>query len=204
MDRNCPPNHQASRAAAISVTASALGTTGDLGFLTGGGRLGALMRAHDWSASPVGPPTGWPQSLRTAITIAINSRHPMFVAWGDELTFFYNDAYAEILGAKHPAALGRRFHDIWAEIWSDILPLIQRALAGEANIPGSRIGKIEIRDSFSIVEVQSDVADQVIRAVNGTTMKGRSLRVDYDRGGPARRPPPRGGAPRRTSRRPPQ
>src|SRR5690606_35278199 len=54
------------------------------------------------------------------------------------------------------------------------------ALAGEAGIPGSRIGKIEIRDSFSIVEVQADVADHVIQAVNGTTMKGRSVRVDYD------------------------
>lgn len=77
------------------------------------------------------------------------------------------------------------------------------AIAGEADIPGSRIGKIEIRDSFSIVEVQADVADEVIRAVNGTTLKGRSLRVDYDRGGPARRPPTRSGPPRRTIRRPP-
>jgi ATP-dependent RNA helicase DeaD len=77
------------------------------------------------------------------------------------------------------------------------------ALAGEADIPGSKIGKIEIRDSFSIVEIQADVADKVIRAVNGTTMKGRSLRVDYDRGGPARRPPRPSGPPRRTSRRPP-
>ena len=79
------------------------------------------------------------------------------------------------------------------------------ALAGEANIPGSRIGKIEIRDSFSIVEVQADVADQVIRAVNGTTVKGRSVRVDFDRGGPERRPPTRGGSPpRRASGRPPR
>lgn len=77
------------------------------------------------------------------------------------------------------------------------------ALAGEANIPGTRIGKIEIRDNFSIVEVQADVADQVIRAVNGTTMKGRAVRVDYDRGGPARRPPQKGGPARRTTRRPP-
>jgi ATP-dependent RNA helicase DeaD len=77
------------------------------------------------------------------------------------------------------------------------------ALAGEANIPGSKIGKIEIRDSFSIVEVQSEVADQVIRAVNGTTIKNRSVRVDYDRGGPTRRPPARGATARRTSRRPP-
>jgi len=78
-------------------------------------------------------------------------------------------------------------------------------LAGEADIPGSRIGKIEIRDSFSIVEVQADVAEKVIRAVNGKTLKGRSLRVDFDRGGPARRPPTRGGLPpRRTTRRPPR
>ncbi|WP_426954277.1 PAS domain S-box protein [Muricoccus radiodurans] len=56
----------------------------------------------------------------------------MFVAWGPELGFLYNDAYAEILGAKHPSALGRRFQDIWAEIWPDILPLIEAALRGEA------------------------------------------------------------------------
>src|SRR6476469_3929524 len=57
----------------------------------------------------------------------------MFVAWGSELTFLYNDPYAEILGAKHPAALGRPFHDIWSEIWSDIRPLVDSAMAGEAN-----------------------------------------------------------------------
>ena len=56
----------------------------------------------------------------------------MFVAWGRELGFLYNDPYAEILGAKHPAALGRRFHDIWSEIWPDISPLIDAAMAGQA------------------------------------------------------------------------
>jgi ATP-dependent RNA helicase DeaD len=57
------------------------------------------------------------------------------------------------------------------------------AIAGEAEIPGNSVGKIDIRDSFSIVEVQADVAEKVIQALNGTTMKGRSIRVDYDRGG---------------------
>ena len=56
----------------------------------------------------------------------------MFVAWGDALGFLYNDPYAEILGAKHPRALGRCFHDIWAEIWPDISPLIEAAMAGQA------------------------------------------------------------------------
>ncbi len=69
------------------------------------------------------------------------------------------------------------------------------AIAGEADIPGSQVGRIDIRDTFSIVEVQADAADRVIRAINGTTMKGRSVRVDYDRGADrARKPggPPRG------------
>ena len=56
----------------------------------------------------------------------------MFVAFGPDLGFLYNDAYAEILGDEHPAALGRRFQDIWSEIWPDIAPLIDRALSGEA------------------------------------------------------------------------
>src|SRR3954471_20245922 len=101
-------------------------------FLSGGGALGALMRAHDWSRSPLGAPEGWPQSLRSVVGLLLNSKFPMFVAWGPELGFLYNDPYAEILGAKHPAALGGRFQDIWAEIWSDIAPLIEAAMAGEA------------------------------------------------------------------------
>jgi ATP-dependent RNA helicase DeaD len=60
------------------------------------------------------------------------------------------------------------------------------AIAGEANIPGSRVGRIDIRDTFSVVEVHAEVAEQVVRAVNGTTLKGRSVRVDYDRGGKQR------------------
>jgi signal transduction histidine kinase/ActR/RegA family two-component response regulator len=101
-------------------------------FLSGGGELGAMMRAHDWSASPLGHPRDWPQALRTVVGLMLNSKFPMFVAWGPELGFLYNDSYREILGDKHPAALGGRIHDIWSEIWQDISPLIERALHGEA------------------------------------------------------------------------
>ncbi|WP_114946136.1 HWE histidine kinase domain-containing protein [Microvirga calopogonii] len=103
-----------------------------LDFLSGG-EMGSLMRAHDWSSSPLGAPSTWPQSLRSVVGLLLGSKFPMFVAWGPELGFLYNDAYAEILGAKHPRALGLRFHDIWSEIWSDISPLIDAALAGEAS-----------------------------------------------------------------------
>ncbi|HZY68131.1 MAG TPA: PAS domain-containing protein, partial [Devosia sp.] len=90
------------------------------------------MREQDWSRSPLGEPETWPASLRTIVSLLVQSKFPMFLAWGPELGFLYNDAYAEILGAKHPAALGRRFDSIWAEIWPDISPLIEAALAGVA------------------------------------------------------------------------
>ena len=62
-------------------------------FLSGGGEMGALTRAHDWSASPLGKPENWPQSLRTALRILLNTNHPMFIWWGEDLIQFYNDAY---------------------------------------------------------------------------------------------------------------
>ena len=99
---------------------------------TDGGRVGALMCAHDWSRSPLGHPSTWPESLRAVVGLMLRSQFPMFVAWGKDLSFLYNDPYAEILGAKHPAAIGRRFHDIWSEIWTDISPLIDAAMAGQA------------------------------------------------------------------------
>jgi PAS domain S-box-containing protein len=104
-----------------------------LKFMAGGGEVGALMRAHDWSRSPLGHPSEWPQSLRSVVGLLLESRFPMFVAWGKDLNFLYNDAYTEILGKKHPRSLGGRFHDIWSEIWPDISPLISSALAGEAS-----------------------------------------------------------------------
>ena len=92
-----------------------------------------MMRAHDWSQSPLGQPETWPQSLRTVVSLLLNSKFPMFVSWGRELGFLYNDAYAEILAGKHPRSLGARFYDIWSEIWPDIWPLIEGAMAGEAS-----------------------------------------------------------------------
>jgi len=110
------------------ASARGLGTE----FLSGGGTMGALMRTHDWSASPIGPPETWPQSLRTVVSLLLNSKFPMFIAWGPELAFLYNDGYLPIFGAKHPHALGQPFAKVWSDIWSDIGPLVDRALAGEA------------------------------------------------------------------------
>jgi len=106
--------------------------TPGLDFLSDGGEMGALMRSHDWSTSPLGLPERWPQSLRTVVSLMLTSKFPMFVAWGPELAFLYNDGYRPIFGAKHPHALGLPFSQVWSEIWADIEPLVKKALAGEA------------------------------------------------------------------------
>jgi len=84
--------------------------------------MGALMRAFDWSQTPVGPVGGWPQSLKTAVRIILTSRYAMFVWWGRELVNLYNDPYRAFLGIKHPAALGKSAREVWAEIWEQIGP----------------------------------------------------------------------------------
>src|SRR5262245_23856679 len=92
------------------------------------------MRERDWSATPLGVPEQWPRSLRTIVRVVLTSRFVMWMGWGPELTFFYNDAYAAMtLGAKHPWALGRPSRQVWAEIWPEIGPRIEHVLrTGEA------------------------------------------------------------------------
>jgi len=120
-------------------------------FLAGGGEMGALTRAYDWSASPLGKPQTWPQSLRTALRILLNTNHPMFIWWGPELIQFYNDAYRQTLGPeRHPRALGQRGRECWAEIWDIIGPQIEQVMSGggatwheKQLVPVTRHGRLE-------------------------------------------------------------
>ncbi len=101
-------------------------------YLAGGGDMGALMRAMDWRQTPFGPVDDWPQSLRTAISIMLESQFAMVVAWGPEFRFFYNDRYRPILGTKHPAALGTPGSVIFPEVWNVVGPEFERVRRGEA------------------------------------------------------------------------
>ena len=97
--------------------------------LAGGGEMGALMRDFDWSKTPLGSAEQWPQSLRTVVRVLLTSRFAMWLGWGPELTFFYNDAYGRMsLGRKHPWALGRPAREVWEEIWPDIGPRIRTVM----------------------------------------------------------------------------
>jgi hypothetical protein len=83
-----------------NVMHGSLGRNSTLNFLSGGGETGALMGAHDWAATPLGSPEGWPSELKPLVGVMLGSNQPMFIAWGRERTILYNDVYAEILVRK--------------------------------------------------------------------------------------------------------
>jgi PAS domain S-box-containing protein len=112
-------------------------------FLIGGGEIGRLIRARDWSDSSLGPPAGWPPELRTLVALMLSSKFPMFAAWNEQLCLIYNDAYSEILGNKHPEALGRPFHEVWGESVETTSPRLITALAGEASYGENQIAWLE-------------------------------------------------------------
>ena len=102
-----------------------------LAFLAGGGEMGSLIRAMDWSQSSLGPVAAWPQSLRTTVSICLASDLPICVIWGPGLVQIYNDAYRVICGGKHPRSMGQNFSECWKEAWPVIGKAHDSALAGD-------------------------------------------------------------------------
>ena len=115
------------------------------------GEMADRTRAFDWSQTSVGPVDRWPEALLNTVNTLLNSRHPMFLWWGEDLVQFYNDAYRPSLGVgKHPLALGQRGQDCWPEIWPVISPQIEAVMTrGEASwhenqlVPIHRNGRLE-------------------------------------------------------------
>lgn len=101
-------------------------------FLRGQSQAHTAVRAIDWTATDLGPPDNWPAPLRATTEFVLSSLLPMFVAWGSRLEVIYNDAFIELLGAKHPGAMGKPHLDIWAEVRDSLQPFVQRALGGES------------------------------------------------------------------------
>ena len=90
-------------------------------FLQGGGEMGQRMRELDWSATVLGPVDGWPQSLRSTLSMLLPSKAQIILFWGPQFIVFYNDAYRPVFGAKHPLMLGRPGREAWSEIWDTVL-----------------------------------------------------------------------------------
>jgi PAS domain S-box-containing protein len=78
------------------------------------------MRGIDWTTTPLGAPETWPAGLTAPLAMMLSSRFEMWLGWGEDLRFFYNDAYAPTLGVKHPTSLGRPFREVWSEVYSDV------------------------------------------------------------------------------------
>ena len=147
----------------------------------GGGAMGALMRATDWSATSLGPPATWPQSLRSAVSIMLNSRYPIAIYWGDDLALLYNDAWQPIPGSKHPWALARGAREVWPEIWDTIGPLFNRVITtGEGTwsedelLPMHRHGYTEecyFNFTFSPIRGEGGRVEGIFNAVVETTFR---------------------------------
>jgi hypothetical protein len=95
-------------------------------------RVRRLLRARDWSARRSAHPDTWPPELATAVSMALSSAFPMFVAWGPDLCFLYNDAYAPSWATSIRAPSAEPFQQVWAEVWTDLVPIVDRALSNKS------------------------------------------------------------------------
>jgi PAS domain S-box-containing protein len=102
----------------------------DVDPFVGPGDVPALCRDIDWADTPLGPVDGWSSALRGAVRMCLESPFPINLWCGDEYVLIYNDAYMDVLGDKHPEALGRPGPEVWAEIWDGIQPMFERIRAG--------------------------------------------------------------------------
>ena len=158
--------------------------------LRGGGEMGALMRETRWAETTLGPVEAWPQSLRTAVSILLDSRFGMYIAWGPQYAQLYNDGYRPILGAtKHPAALGGLAAVTFAESWNIIGPMFDEVRRGNGTgsddwmLPLDRNGYLEecfFTFSYSPIRDESGGVGGVHVTVTETTQRvlgERRLRV---------------------------
>jgi len=99
-------------------------------FLAGGGEMGALMRATDWSQTSLGPVESWSPTLRMMVSFLLANRFPLLLWWGPHYVSIYNDAYRPILGKKHPRSIGQPVRECWSEIWHILKPLIDAPFNG--------------------------------------------------------------------------
>ncbi len=147
-------------------------------FLSRGGEMGERIRSFDWSTTSLGVVQKWPQSLRSALSICLNSNFPIAIYWGKDLVLLYNDAWSPIPGNKHPWALGRTAKEVWPEIWNDIEPQFKKAFDGDpggskdALLPMLRHGYVEecyFDFTFTPVYGEGGKVEGIFNAVIETT-----------------------------------
>jgi PAS domain S-box-containing protein len=118
----------------------------DLSAFHAGGKVAALMRDHDWSETALGPIGNWPQSLRSALGISLRSASASAIFWGADHLFLYNDAWAELLGERHPGALGQPARQIWADAWDLLEPRFRAAYETAETVTQAGLRMMRPRD----------------------------------------------------------
>lgn len=103
-----------------------------LNHLIHAGEMGRRVATHNWSSTVLGDPVFWPQSLIIALGIILECKFPMHIYWGDQFVQFYNDAYKEVLGDKHPEALGAKAIDTWPDKWESLYGTLSQIKNGES------------------------------------------------------------------------
>ena len=131
-------------------------------------RMRSRIAGFDWSSTPLGPMSSWSHTLAALVELLLNSGQPMFIVWGTERIFIYNDVFIPIAGHKHPSLLGQPAHEAWSEAWAELKPLYDRTFAGEAismtgfPVPLNRHGIIEIANfDFSYTPIRESSTSPV-------------------------------------------
>jgi PAS domain S-box-containing protein len=97
----------------------------DLPAIPAGSETGTLIAAFDWSTTATGPIESWPRELTNAVSLILAATVPMVIFWGEEFIGIYNDAYASVLGNRHPESLGGAAQVKWARIWENLGPIFE-------------------------------------------------------------------------------
>ncbi len=163
--------------------------------LPGAGPLGSLFGKVDWAASAVGDPSAWPAALRIALSFMLDSPDSVYLVWGSERTFFFNEAYIPILGPRLDRAMGSRFEELWADAWPSVAPAFIKAEAGQSTkfkdmaVPMARYGEAEETwwtFSYTPIRDETGAVAGVICVTNETTKhvleaRARAARERYNR-----------------------
>ena len=97
------------------------------------GQAADLVAGLGWDSCALGPFSAWPAALQTAVRMMLASPFPMFIAWGADMPYLYNDACIPIVADKHPMAFGRPFREVWPEAWDELSPWLHQAMQGKAS-----------------------------------------------------------------------